>query len=195
MKLRIALVSALLAGTALAGPGAQSAAPTLMQTATTGTLGTWNYAVQFGEGTPDHGVGKGFCSDVVTDNVADDYPADPNPYCSEYTDMRPGKRELKGLVFVASSSADTMVYVDTWVTRPHVERLQIKYSGGSKRILKKQTSSSVLSLYGDRGRYWFRVYDAADPNRTKSIVGQDKQCEKVRGKRRCRWVTVATERS
>lgn len=191
MKLRIALVSALLLGTAAAGSAATSAPPAAMQTVTTGTLGTWSYSVQFGEGTPDYGSAKGFCSDVVTDNLADDYPAEPNPFCSEYSDMRPGKRELKELVFVAHSSADTMILVDTWVTRPHVKRLKIKFAGGSKLILKKASSSKVLSLYGDRGRYWFRVHADPDADRVKSIVGQAKKCKKVRDKRRCHWATVA----
>lgn len=195
MNVKIALLSTALTASALAGvPASQAAsAPTAMQTVTSGTLGNVAYVVQVGEGTSDYGGGEGFCRDILIDRLDDPEPAVPDPLCDDYNFYRPKKGELRTLGVTGASSNDgSQVVISTWLSFPDVQRFKITLKGGGKEILTKSSSSTVLSLYGTKARYWFQVTDGTDELR-KSVVGERKVCRKVKGKKRCSWQTVAKE--
>ncbi|WP_110180795.1 hypothetical protein [Nocardioides solisilvae] len=195
----LALLAAGLTGPASADTAADTGAdtPATLTTVTSGAIGTYTYDMQYGPGTTDEGK-PALCARAVTAHVSMTEPFDSvNCFEKDRSRLVAGRRVLDlGGVYTAHGD-EVAMNIDVFATAPRVQRLKVQPHGQPWLTLTSATSR-VLTVDGERMRFFYLVELNDAPEHAGEVRGQRKACKKVklsngRTKRRCGWRTVADE--
>ncbi|WP_114423508.1 hypothetical protein [Nocardioides houyundeii] len=202
MRTRAARAIAALATAALFGAvGAvpASAEPSALYPVTSGSLGNFTYDLQYGPGVTDDGK-PALCSRTTMHNVTLSFEPLSTTSCHATGGRKlVAKRRVLDLYGFSSGTGEGLFLSgDTFATAPKVQRLVLK-APGTKRKTLPRSKSTVLSIDGEKVRFFYSVELATDSEYATKVLGQRKVCKKVKlkngkVKRSCGWKTVADKR-
>ncbi|WP_114423516.1 hypothetical protein [Nocardioides houyundeii] len=199
MRTRAARATAALAATAAALFGAAvpaSAEPSALYPVTAGSLGNFTYDVQYGPGLTDDGK-RALCSRTTMHNVTLSFEPLSTTSCHATGGRKlVAKRRVLDLYgFTSGTGEGVLLDVDIFATAPKVQRLVIKAPGTKRETLHRATST-VLTIDGERVRFFYSAELVNDSEYATKALGQRKVCKKVKRnnghvKKSCGWKTVA----
>lgn len=206
MRIRPARTTALLTsvatGLALLGAGlatpASADTPGALAPLTSGEIGGYVYDVQMGPGTNDEGK-PAVCTVIASGHTAFGPPNEMVRCVAKDRKKLVAKGRVLDLDGIYDSFNDyEALHIDVFATAPKVERLKVKPYGRPWLTIRSSTSK-VLSIDGERMRFFYLVEQNDDPEFASKVKGQLKACKKVtlrngKTKRRCGWKTVADKR-
>ncbi|WP_162599999.1 hypothetical protein [Nocardioides solisilvae] len=193
----IAVLASCAAGAGLMAAQPAHADPTVLYPLASGSVDAYSYDVQVGPGT-GLGGGPAFCTSVAIRHVTDVDSDPPLVSCDDtYDDELVGDgRVLRLEGHVRSLGLEDPFTVNMYGVTPKAQRIKVKVAG-RKALILTRASSKVLTIAGERVRFFHVARVQADPRLADSVVGQARKCRTVvvKGKKRrkCSWRTVADQ--
>lgn len=187
-----AAVLALVAGLSMVAPAQAEPGPTALYPLTAGTVGNYTYDVQVGPG-----IGlldeRAFCTHVTMSHVTSTEPSVVDG-CRRITrdKLVSGRTILENTGHFLAAGGDPIFTVDFFGTKPRAQRLKLFYDGRPSVTIRK-SASRVLTIDGERVRFFYQASVSEDPRKPARAKAQKKSCRKVDGKKRCSWRTVADQ--